>query len=71
MNTTDSIRIANNIRAERNRVRLSQEEVAKHLNISTRTYMKYENDARLVTVTTLLELSRLFNCNVSDFYVQA
>ena len=71
MNTTDSIIIANNIRAERNRVRLSQEEVAKHLNISTRTYMKYENDARLVTATTLLELSRLFNCNVSVFYVQA
>lgn len=71
MNTTDGKIIASNIRAERNRVKLTQEEVAKHLGISTKTYISYEDDARSICATTLLELSRLFNCNISAFYLQA
>ena len=70
MNITDGKIIANNIRAERNRVKLTQEEVAKHLNVSTKTYISYEDDAKSITATTLLKLSRLFNCNISAFYMQ-
>ena len=36
--------VANNIRAERNRANLTQEETAKRLDISTKTYISYEED---------------------------
>ena len=70
MNTTDGKLIASNIRAERNRVKLTQEEVAKYLGISKKTYITYEDDAKNICATTLLELSRLFNCKISAFYME-
>lgn len=70
MNTTDSKIIANNIRAERNRANMTQEETASHLNISVKTYISYEKDAKSVYATTLLQLSRLFKCKISSFYVE-
>ena len=44
----DGITIANNIRAERNRANLSQEDVAKLLGVSRETYSSYEKDARVI-----------------------
>lgn len=61
--------IANNIRAERNRAHLTQEETAKKLNVTSRTYITYEEDARSVKATTLNELANIFGCNINDFYV--
>jgi len=61
--------ISNNIRAERNRVKLTQEEVANKLGITSRTYLKYEEDAKNIKATTLYALSKLFMCNIGDFYV--
>lgn len=62
--------IANNIRAERNRVNLTQENVASQLNITLRTYISYENDAKGIKATTIYELAKLFGCSISDFYLQ-
>ncbi len=60
--------IANNLRAERNRKKMTQEDVAKKLNITLRTYVSYEEDASTVKATTLYLLSKILDCNVSDFF---
>lgn len=62
--------IANNIRAERNRVNLTQEATANSVGVTVRTYIAYENDAKNVGATMLGKLATLFGCNVNDFYVQ-
>lgn len=60
--------IANNLRAERNRAKLTQEEVARSLDITLRTYVSYEEDASTVKATTLYLLSKILNCSISDFF---
>lgn len=65
-----SKKIADNIRAERNRANFTQEEVANKLNVTTKTYMSYENDAKGIRATTIYSLSRIFNCNIEAFYLQ-
>lgn len=60
--------IANNLRAERNRVKMTQEDVAKRLGITLRTYVSYEENASTVKATTLYSLSKIMNCNISDFF---
>ena len=66
----DGKAIANNIRAERNRAKYTQEFVAEKLEISTKTYISYEEDAQNVKATTLYKLSLIFGCNVSAFYLE-
>ena len=63
--------ISNNLRAERNRADLTQEEVAKKLDITLRTYVSYEEDASTIKATTLYLLSKIFGCKVSDFYLHS
>lgn len=67
---TDGREIANNIRAERKRVKLTQEETAKALGVATRTYIAYETDAKNIGSTMLAQLANLFKCNINAFYVQ-
>lgn len=62
--------ISNNLRAERNRADLTQEEVANKLDVTLRTYVSYEEDASTIKATTLYLLSNIFGCKVSDFYMQ-
>lgn len=62
--------IADNIRAERSRAKLTQEYVAKELGITTKTYISYEENAQSIKATTLYKLSLILNCNISDFYLQ-
>lgn len=67
--TNDPKRIAANIRAERNRANLSQEEVANKLGLTRKTYLTYEEDASTLIVGNLLKLSELFGCDVNAFYL--
>jgi transcriptional regulator with XRE-family HTH domain len=62
--------IADNIRAERSRSKLTQEYVAKELGITTKTYISYEENAQSIKAATLYKLSLILNCNISDFYLQ-
>lgn len=62
--------IANNIRAERNRVKLTQEETAEQIDVTLRTYVSYETDAKNIKATMLYKLSILFGCPISCFYLQ-
>lgn len=61
--------IATNIKAERIRARLTQEEVARLLEIDRKTVMGYEKGNR-IDALTLYKLSKLFNCKIEDFYMQ-
>jgi len=67
--TNDSKRIAANIRAERSRTKLSQEEVAAKLGLTRRTYLKYEEDASIVKTGTLVRLADMFGCDIDAFYL--
>lgn len=61
--------IADNIRAERNRANLTQEVVASKVDVTPRTYISYEQNAKSVEAPMLLFLSKIFGCNVNDFYL--
>ena len=60
--------IANNIRAERNRKKMSQEDVASHLNISRETYNGFENGNK-IDAYYIYKLSKLFDCSIDSFYL--
>ena len=67
--TNDPKRIAANIRAERNRANLSQEEVAAKLGLTRRTYLKYETDASKLKTSNIVKLADLFGCDINAFYL--
>ena len=69
MRTLNGVDVANNIRAERNRMNITQEEIANKLGISLKTYISYEDNAKSIKATTLYELSLLLGCNIECFYV--
>lgn len=53
----------NNIEAERARLQLTKEEIAKKLGISTRTYHNYTH-GKPIPSTVLIKMSEMFNCSV-------
>lgn len=67
--TNDPKRIAANIRAERSRANLSQEDVAEKLGLTRRTYLTYEEDASLLRIEKLVILAELFGCDINAFYL--
>ena len=69
-NTIDGKKIANNIRAERNRANITIDTIEKELKISRPTYVEYEKNAEKIKVGTLVKLSKLFNCTIISFFVQ-
>ena len=61
--------IANNLRAERTRNRLTREDCAKVLGISRVQYYNYEQDASGIKFSYIIQLARLFNCNINAFII--
>ena len=74
MEKTDALKqtilntISRNIKAERARAGLSQEETAKHLGVERRAYIDKERLARF-RPEELLKLAKAFNCTVESFYM--
>ena len=60
--------IANNIRAERTRNKITQEDAAHYLNIARETYNGFENGNK-IDAYYLYKLSKLFNCKIDSFYI--
>ncbi len=60
--------IANNIRAERTRKKITQKTAAQYLNIARETYNGFENGNKIDSYY-LFRLSKLFNCSVDSFYI--
>lgn len=55
-----------NIQAVRKRANISQEEVAKLMNVTTRTIQNYEK-GKCVDFFVIKKLSEIFSCDLYDF----
>lgn len=54
------------LRCLRKKAQLTQEEVAKQLNIERQTYCNYENDARTPPLETIIRLADFYHVTVDD-----
>ena len=61
---------ASNLQFLRRRSAMTQEKLASHLGVSRQAISKWESGETLPEVTTLLQLSRLFSCNMDDLLRQ-
>ena len=68
MKIVNGVQIANNIKAERNRAGITIDDVCLNLKISRPTYIGYEKDASKVQTSMLINLSKLFDCNIDMFF---
>lgn len=59
--------VSNNIKAERIRKGLTQQEVADQLKISLRTYQRFEQDPN--DVYTGIKLAKILGCKIENFYL--
>lgn len=48
---------------------MTQEELARILNISLRSYQNIENDKQIPNVITTLKLAKLLNTTVENLYI--
>lgn len=69
-NEIDGKKIADNIRAERNRSNVTMEAITTELSISRPTYIEYEKDAEKIKIGTLIKLAKMFDCSIDCFFVQ-
>jgi transcriptional regulator with XRE-family HTH domain len=60
--------ISENLVKQRKERNLTQEFIAKELNISTQQYQKYENTNNRITAGRLLQLANFYNICISEFY---
>ncbi len=65
--------MGNNIRMLRNRVKLTQEQVASKLqlmgcDISRSYYSRYETGELNIPITVIIALKQIFECNYDDFF---
>ena len=58
-----------NIRSERVRKGLTQEELAKAIGVSTGTLARYEQNYTLVTGASLIAMADLFDCS-ADYLLE-
>ncbi len=57
------------IRGKRCELHLSQEDVAKELSITVKTYNLKENGKSEFTLEEVRKLLKLFNCNFEDIFL--
>lgn len=53
----------NNIEAERGRLQLTKEEIAKQLGVTSKTYLGYTR-GKAIPSNILIKMSQMFNCSV-------
>lgn len=58
--------VAKNLRQIRIDKGLEKERLATYLNVAPRTYARYESGERLPDIDTLIKLSQLFECDLSE-----
>lgn len=62
--------VTNNMKSLRMRNGLNQEDVANILNVTRVTYCGYETNPQKVPLETFYNLSLIFKCKISDFFVE-
>lgn len=60
--------IANKIKEMREFRNMNQQELAERLNITKQAVSRYENGQRKANQDVLFELSKIFGCNINDFF---
>lgn len=58
-----------NIEHKRKKAKMTQEELAKLLNVTVRSIYNYEKGKNLDMVLAY-ELSLIFNCSIDDFFIE-
>ena len=54
------------LKAMRDKLGLSQSELANHLNVSQQTVAAWENGTRMPRAATLIQLAAFFSCSIDD-----
>ena len=65
---TDGVNLINNIKKIRVENNKTQEELARILNISLRSYQNIENNKQTPNVITALKLAKILNTKVEKLY---
>jgi len=60
--------IDNNIRVERARLRISQSDLAREMQVTRQTIYSIENNKFVPSVVLALKLARYFNVKVDDLF---
>ena len=59
------------LKTTRQQLGLTQEEIAKKADISTRSYQQYESGERIPKITTALLIARVLNSTVEELFAEA
>jgi len=60
--------VSNDLKTERLKMGLTQNDVAKQLGISPITYQRYESNKRIPDVQIAINLARIYNTNVESIF---
>ena len=63
--------LSRKIKASRVLANKSQEDIAKELGIGLKTYIKYENNAELLTTKMLFEIAQAVNQDMVYFFTKS
>lgn len=66
---TDGVNLINNIKKIRIQNNKTQEELARKLDISLRSYQNIENNIQTPSVITALKLAKILNTTVENLYI--
>ena len=58
-------KLASNIRAERHRVKLSQDVVAEKINLSIKTLSKIENARQAASILAIIDIAKALNVDIN------
>ena len=58
-------KLASNIRAERYRVKLSQDVVAEKINLSIKTLSKIENARQAASILAIIDIAKALNVDIN------
>jgi len=60
--------VSNDLKTERLKMGLTQNDVAKQLGISPITYQRYESNKRIPDVQIAINLARIYNTDVESIF---
>lgn len=66
---TDGVNLINNIKKIRMENNKTQEELARMLDISLRSYQNIEKNKQIPNVITALKLAKILNTTVENLYI--
>ena len=56
------------LKTERKKRKISQQEIAEKLGVDQKTYSNYENGKTEPTIKTIIKLTEIFNCTLDEIF---